>query len=113
MPHRKHYLFVCTNRRDADHPKGSCAAKGSEELLLALKAELSKRGLAKDVRACGSTCLDLCEAGAAVVHEPAHLVYAGVTLRDVPALVDALARQETYVPLSAVAGTTEASGTSS
>jgi (2Fe-2S) ferredoxin len=96
MPKRKQYLFVCTNRRDPDHAKGSCAGKGSEELLVALKGELAKRGLAKEIRACGSTCLDLCEYGAAVVLEPEHQVYQDVTLDDVPAFVDALSKNEVY-----------------
>ena len=38
MPQRRRYLFVCTNRRPDDNPKGSCAAKGSEEVQKALKA---------------------------------------------------------------------------
>ena len=38
MPHRERYLFVCINRRPDDNPKGSCAQKGSEELVKKLKA---------------------------------------------------------------------------
>ena len=44
MPHRDRYLFVCTNRRADDNPKGSCAQKGSEEVVKALKAALLRRG---------------------------------------------------------------------
>jgi (2Fe-2S) ferredoxin len=98
MPHRKQYLFVCTNRRDPAHPKGSCALKGSEALLAALKSELAARGLARDVRACGSTCLDLCEFGIALVSEPSHAVYGAVEGTDVKALVDALESGESYAP---------------
>jgi (2Fe-2S) ferredoxin len=98
MPHRKQYLFVCTNRRDAAHPKGSCALKGSEALLAALKSELAARGLAKDIRACGSTCLDLCEFGIALVSEPAHAVYGAVEGADVKALIDALTSGQNYPP---------------
>jgi (2Fe-2S) ferredoxin len=95
MPHRDRYLFVCTNRRDAGHPKGSCAQSGSEEILKRLKQALLERGLAKTVaRACGTTCLDLCEFGAAVVLEPDHIVYRGVTLADVDVIADALVKGE-------------------
>jgi (2Fe-2S) ferredoxin len=87
MPSRERYLFVCTNRRPDDHPKGSCAARGSEELLKALKAELVKGKLADRFRACGATCLDACEAGAAVLVEPEHVLLEGVTAEDAPAIV--------------------------
>ncbi len=92
MPHRKRYLFICTNRRQAGHPKGSCAASGSEELVKRFKAALNARGLASALRACGTTCLDLCEIGATVLQEPDHVAYGHVTADDVDELVDAAAR---------------------
>jgi (2Fe-2S) ferredoxin len=90
MPTRQRYLFVCTNRRPEGHPKGSCAQKGSEEVVAKLKEALAKRGTAKDVvRACSSSCLDLCETGISVVQEPEHVAYGNVTLADVDAIADA------------------------
>ena len=94
MPSRERFLFVCTNRRPDDHAKGSCAARGSEELVKELKSELVRRKLADRFRACGTTCLDACEHGAAVILEPDHLIFAGVTIADVPAIVDSLASGE-------------------
>jgi (2Fe-2S) ferredoxin len=95
MPHRERYLFVCTNRRPDGHPKGSCAEKGSEQLLIKLKEALAQRGIAKTLaRACGSSCLDMCESGMTLVQEPEHVAYGHVTLEDVEALADAAARGE-------------------
>jgi (2Fe-2S) ferredoxin len=95
MPFRSRYLFVCVNRRPAGHPKGSCAERGSEEIVVRLKEALAKRGIAKDlVRACSSSCLDLCEIGVAVVQEPEHVAYGGVTIDDVEAIADAAAQGE-------------------
>jgi (2Fe-2S) ferredoxin len=88
MPHRERYLFVCTNRREEGNPKGSCAQKGSEEIVKRLKGALLERGLAKTVRACSSSCLDLCEVGVSMVLEPDHVVYGNVTLEDVDAIAD-------------------------
>ncbi len=88
MPHRERYLFVCTNRREEGNPKGSCAQKGSEEIVKRLKGALLERGLAKTVRACSSSCLDLCEVGVSMVLEPDHVVYGNVTLDDVDAIAD-------------------------
>jgi (2Fe-2S) ferredoxin len=94
MPHRDRYLFVCTNRREEGNPKGSCAQKGSEEIVKRLKGALLERGLAKTMRACSSSCLDLCEHGVAIVLEPDHVVYGDVKLEDVDAIADALAKGE-------------------
>src|SRR5262249_46508495 len=95
MPLRCRYLFVCTNRRPDDNPKGSCAAKGFEALYQALKVALFDKGLAKtEVRACTSSCLDQCAAGISVLVEPDHYFYGRVKLEDVPAIVDAIAKGE-------------------
>jgi (2Fe-2S) ferredoxin len=92
VPQRKRYLFVCTNRRAEGSPKGSCAARGSVEIHAALKNAVGERGLHKtEVRACTSSCLDLCWAGPAIAVEPDGYFYGRVTLADVPEIVTALA----------------------
>lgn len=93
MPFRQRYLFVCINRRAPDNPKGSCAQKGSEELVVKLKEALAKKGLAKEVvRACSSSCLDMCETGISILQEPEHVVYGHVTPDDVEEIADAAGR---------------------
>ena len=95
MPFRQRYLFVCINRRTPDNPKGSCAQKGSEELVVKLKEALAKKGLAKEVvRACSSSCLDMCETGISILQEPEHVVYGRVTIADVDEIADAAGRGE-------------------
>jgi (2Fe-2S) ferredoxin len=96
MPLRDQYFFVCTNRRADGHPKGSCAERGSEAVLLLLKEALALRGIQKAVaRACASSCLDLCESGITVLHEPRHVAYGRVTRQDVDDLADAAAQGRT------------------
>src|SRR5712691_11257720 len=91
MAQRRRYLFVCINRRPDDNPKGCCAAKGSEEVYKALKAEVAARGLAKlEARVCTSSCLDQCATGITVLVEPDHFFYGRVTIADVPEIVDGL-----------------------
>ena len=95
MPFRERYLFVCTNRRPDGHPKGSCGAKGSEDILAKLKEAFAKRGVAKElVRACGSSCLDMCETGVTVLQEPEHVAYGRVHLDDIDEVADATSRGE-------------------
>ena len=90
MPFRERYLFVCTNRRPDDNPKGSCAQKGSEELALRLKEAIVSRRAKGMVRVCTSSCIDLCEHGATILCEPDHVAYGNVTLADVDEVADAL-----------------------
>jgi (2Fe-2S) ferredoxin len=92
MALRQRYLFVCTNQRGDDDAKGSCAAKGSEEIRAALKEQLKARGLARlGARVCKSSCLDQCSSGVCILVEPDHFFYGRVTPADVPGIVEALA----------------------
>ncbi|MFT3775358.1 MAG: (2Fe-2S) ferredoxin domain-containing protein [Minicystis sp.] len=91
MPQRKHYLFVCVNRRPDGSPKGSCAARGAVEIHAALKEQLHAAGLAKvEARACTASCIDLCWVGPAIAVEPDGYFYGRVTPGDVPEIVAAL-----------------------
>jgi (2Fe-2S) ferredoxin len=93
MPKREHYLFVCTNRRAEGHPKGSCAASGSEAVHSALKSAISERGLARTgIRACTSSCLDTCHMGPTIAVLPEGWFYGKVTVDDVPEIVESLAQ---------------------
>ncbi|MEM9195047.1 MAG: (2Fe-2S) ferredoxin domain-containing protein [Myxococcota bacterium] len=94
MPKRERYLWVCTNQRDPDNPKGSCAQSGSAEVRNALKVGLVKRGLRKRFRVCESSCLDLCWAGPAIAVAPDQVFYGRVSIDDVPEILDALERGE-------------------
>ena len=90
MAQRKHYLFVCVNRRPDGTPKGSCAARGAVEIHEKLKAMLKERGLAQsEVRACTSSCIDTCWAGPCIAVEPDNFFYGRVTQADLPEIVDA------------------------
>ncbi len=91
MPFRERFLFVCTNRRKEDDPRGSCAAKGSEKIADDLKLAIGKLGAAKRIRACKSSCLDLCESGVSIVVEPDHVAYGNVKPEDVEEIAKATA----------------------
>src|SRR5207249_4763206 len=92
MAHRRHYLFVCVNRRPDGTPKGSCAARGSVELHAHLKQSLKERRLGEiEARACTSSCLDTCWAGPSICVEPDHYFYGRVKMEDLPEILDALA----------------------
>ena len=63
------HVFCCTNIRPPDHPRGSCARKGSERLRDTMKKMAKEMGL-KDVRINSAGCLDRCELGPNMVIYP-------------------------------------------
>lgn len=84
----RHHVFVCENRRPEDDPRGSCGAKGSPAIREALKAELARRGLKREVRANASGCLDACADGPTLVVYPEGVWYGRVRPEDVPEIVE-------------------------
>jgi len=87
-PFERH-LFICTNQRPADHPRGCCSPDASDALQKAFKQALAERGLSRRIRANRSGCLDQCEHGPTVVVYPEAVWYGGVTSDDVAEIVDA------------------------
>ncbi|MBW7851765.1 MAG: (2Fe-2S) ferredoxin domain-containing protein [Rhodospirillales bacterium] len=81
-PYYRAHVFCCTNQRPAGHPRGSCAAKGSEGLRDYMKARAKEFGLG-DVRINSAGCLDRCELGPTMVIYPEGVWYACRTREDV------------------------------
>ena len=86
-PFQKH-LFVCTNRRPDDNPRGSCAARGGEAVKERFKAVLKERGVKGAIRANAAGCLDQCAQGCVAVVYPDAVWYGGITESDVEEIVD-------------------------
>jgi (2Fe-2S) ferredoxin len=82
------HIFICTNRREDDDPKGSCAQKGSDEIRDLFKKELHARGLKSKVRANKAGCLDVCEHGPNVVIYPEGVWYSHVSRDDVIEIIE-------------------------
>ncbi len=68
------HVFVCVNRRPDGHPKGSCAARGSERLRDYMKVRAKELGVGR-ARVNGAQCLDRCELGPCVVVYPEGVWY--------------------------------------
>src|SRR5687768_17505599 len=84
----KAHIFVCTNERDAGHPRGSCKHRGSEELVDCFKKSLKDAGMKGDIRAQRAGCLDTCEYGPTVVVYPENVWYGPVSKDDVKEIID-------------------------
>ena len=82
------HVFVCCNRRPDGHPRGSCAARGSEKLRDYMKVRAKELGL-KRVRVNMAGCLDRCEFGPTMVIYPEGVWYRPVTPADVDEILAA------------------------
>lgn len=83
-PFRLH-VFVCDQQKPEGVP--CCSARGSAEVLEALRREIARRGLGDEVQltTCGS--LGLCEHGPNMIVYPEGIWYSGVKPEDVPEIV--------------------------
>jgi (2Fe-2S) ferredoxin len=88
MPNFDHHIFICTNQRPPENPRGCCDATGLGQLQLQFKQELAARGLKGNIRANKAGCLDQCEHGPTVVIYPEAIWYGGVTTADVAEIVE-------------------------
>lgn len=88
MPKFKHHIFICTNQRPPENPRGCCDPTGLGQLQLRFKQELANRGIKGEIRANKAGCLDQCEHGPTVVIYPEAIWYGRVTEADVPEIVE-------------------------
>ena len=86
-PYFDAHVFVCCNRRPDGHPRGSCAAKGSEKLRDYMKARTKELQLER-TRINMAGCLDRCELGPCMVIYPAGIWYQFTTISDVDAILE-------------------------
>jgi (2Fe-2S) ferredoxin len=84
----EHHIFICTNQRPPENPRGCCDPDGLGNLQLLFKKELAARGLKGDVRANRAGCLDQCEHGPTVVVYPEGVWYGRVTPEDVSEIIE-------------------------
>ena len=84
----KHHIFICTNQRLPENPRGCCDPAGLGQLQLLFKKELAARGLKGEIRANKASCLDQCEHGPTLVIYPEAVWYGGVTAADIPEIVE-------------------------
>jgi (2Fe-2S) ferredoxin len=88
MARFEHHIFICTNQRPPENPRGCCDPEGLGSLQLLFKKELAARGLKATVRANRAGCLDQCEHGPTVAVYPEAVWYGGVRPEDVAEIIE-------------------------
>jgi len=82
------HVFVCTQSRAEDHPRGSCAAKGSAAVLQEFMMQFEKRQFWGRYAVSSSGCLGTCGTGPSVLVYPEGVMYGGVKPEDVNAIIE-------------------------
>ncbi|MEE8393027.1 MAG: (2Fe-2S) ferredoxin domain-containing protein [Rhodospirillales bacterium] len=81
------HVFICTNQRPEDHPRGSCAERGGAGLLEYMKAKATEMELDR-VRINSAGCLNRCENGPALVIYPEGVWYKCQSQYDVDQILE-------------------------
>ena len=81
----RYHVYVCNQEKPDNAP--CCAARGSQAVLEALRAELGKAGLGDEVQVTTSGSIGLCERGPNLIVYPAGVWYSGVQVADIPDIV--------------------------
>jgi len=82
------HVFVCTQSRPPDHPRGSCAAKGSGDVLQEFVQQFEQRQFWGRYAVSSSGCLGTCGTGPSVLVYPEGVMYGGVSKEDVTAIIE-------------------------
>lgn len=89
------HIFVCTNERPENHPRGSCARKGAEKLRNYMKARAKELGMGLEdgVRVNNAGCLERCELGPTLVIYPEGIWYRADNFADIDEILDVHVKQ--------------------
>ena len=78
----KKHVFVCT----ASH----CMSKGANDVVGRLRLEIVRKKLDTDILINNCSTIDLCDIGPNVIVYPDNIIYHGVTVKDLPEIVEHL-----------------------
>jgi (2Fe-2S) ferredoxin len=81
------HIFMCTNKRPDDHPRGSCGGRNAEALRQYLREKLKTAGV-ENARANMAGCMDQCENGPVLVIYPEGTWYTAKTTSDIDRIVE-------------------------
>ena len=88
MPRPEKHVFVCTQSRPADHPKGSCDARGAAPVIDVFRSEMEARDLWCRFKVSSTGCMGVCEQGPVVLVYPEGVMYRQITAEDVNTIID-------------------------
>jgi (2Fe-2S) ferredoxin len=88
MPKPQKHVFVCTQNRPPNHPRGSCGQAGCMTVFQAFAEQFEQRKLHEQFALTSSGCLGACQTGPSILIYPEGVMYAKVTPEDVATIID-------------------------
>ena len=88
MPRPEKHVFICTQNRPQGHPRGSCAANGSAEIINEFMNQIQGRNLFEKIGLTNTGCLGPCMMGPSVLVYPDGVLYGRVSKDDVTTIID-------------------------
>ena len=82
------HVFVCNQARPPGHPRGSCQAKGGNEVLQTFWQQVQAGNLWDKFSVTYSGCLGPCDTGRNVLVYPEGVLYGGVSKEDVAEIIE-------------------------
>ncbi len=82
------HVFVCVQNRPPEHPRGSCASRGGDEVIREFAQQFDQKGLFGQFQLTSTGCLGPCDSGANLLVYPEGVMYAGVKAADVSEIID-------------------------
>lgn len=88
MARPEKHVFICGQNRPQGHPRGSCAASGSAEVINEFMAQMQNRNLFDKIALTNTGCMGPCSLGPSVLVYPEGVMYGQVTAKDVTTIID-------------------------
>lgn len=82
------HVFVCNQARPPGHPRGSCQAKGGNEVLQTFWQQVQAQNLWDQFSVTYSGCLGPCDLGPNVLVYPEGVLYGRVSKDDVSEIIE-------------------------
>lgn len=88
MPRPEKHVFICTQNRPPNHPRGSCMNNGSADIMNEFMNEIQNRSLFEKIYLTNTGCMGPCGVGPSVLVYPEGVLYGKVQKSDVKTIVE-------------------------
>lgn len=87
MPRPEKHVLVCTQNRPPNHPRGSCGAHQSSDVMAEFMNEIQRLNLFDKIMLTNTGCIGPCQLGANVLVYPDGILYNKVSKADVKTII--------------------------
>ncbi len=88
MPRPEKHVFICTQSRPPNHPRGSCGSNKSADVMAEFMNEIQRRNLFDKILLTNTGCIGPCMTGPNVLVYPDGTLYGNVSKADVKTIIE-------------------------